>query len=450
MPDVLDKLPISAEPTKAFFVEMLTRDIPLEQAVLDLVDNSIDGAKSRKGDGDHPFAGMIVKLEFTKEKFRIVDNCGGFDSETARTYAFRFGKPTGAPRTPHSIGQFGVGMKRALFKFGHHFDVRSATADDAWAVSVQVPEWEGQNGWNFPWATFVQNDEISTSTPGTEIVVTDLRPEVAGKFSTKLFENAIIGLIKSKHRQFIAGGLSVTVNGQHIDATSLYLLVTSDAKFRPGADELLFNDELAEEIKVHIIVGIGHSSPREAGWYVVCNGRVILEADRRSTTGWGQIEEISNSLVIPNYHNQFARFRGIVTFDSNDSARVPWNTTKTDVDQDNPIWQKTYSRMIEMMRPVITFLNDLDTDIDEHTRDHSPLLDYVNRATSVKSEDLPRKSTFVAPARGSLKKGPKTVKLQYAKPVDQVDFLMKELDVSSAKAVGERTFELIFKRMGGE
>lgn len=39
---------INAEPTKAFFVDMLTRDIPLEQAVLDLVDNSVDGAKSMK------------------------------------------------------------------------------------------------------------------------------------------------------------------------------------------------------------------------------------------------------------------------------------------------------------------------------------------------------------------------------------------------------------------
>lgn len=450
MQNVLEKQPISAEPTKAFFIEMLTRDIPLEQAVLDLVDNSIDGAKSRQGDGDYPFAGMTVKLEFTKDKFRIVDNCGGFNSETARTYAFRFGKPTGAPRTSHSIGQFGVGMKRALFKFGHHFNVQSTTAEDAWAVSVQVPEWERQNGWNFPWSTFVPNENISASTPGTEIVVTDLRPEVAGKFSTKLFENAIIGLIKSKHRQFIAGGLSVTVNDQHIDATSLYLLVADGGKFTPGSDELSFKDELAEEIKVRIIVGIGQSSPREAGWYVVCNGRVILEADRRSTTGWGVVEELSNSLIIPNYHNQFARFRGIVTFDSNDSTRVPWNTTKTDVDQDNPIWQETFGRMVEMMRPVITFLNELDADIDEHTRDHSPLLDYVSRAIAVKSEELPKQSTFVAPARGTIQKGTKTVKVQYGKPLDQVEFLMTELAVTSAKAVGERTFELIYKRMGGE
>ncbi len=450
MLDSPEKLEISAEPTKTFFVEMLTRDIPLEQAVLDLVDNSIDGAKALKGDGDKPFEGRKIQLEFSKDRFRIVDNCGGFDSNAARTYAFRFGRPEGTTRTPHSIGQFGVGMKRALFKFGHHFAVRSATHDDAWAVSVNVRDWETQPGWSFPWAIFVPDHEIANTSPGTEIIVTDLRSEVATKFSTKLFENAILGLIKSKHRQFVAGGLSIKVNEHNIDATSLHLLVAGDAEFRPGSDELSFADDDQPEVKVRIVVGVGLSSPREAGWYVVCNGRVVLEADRRAITGWGLIEELSNSLVIPSFHNQYARFRGIVTFDSNDSARVPWNTTKTDVDQDNPIWQKTFGRMIEMMRPVITFLNELDADIDEHTREHSPMLEYVSKAVSVKSEELPTRSTFSAPARGTIQKGPKTIKLQYAKPVDQVHFLMKELAVGSAKAVGEKTFELIYQRMGGE
>ncbi|MDD5544880.1 MAG: ATP-binding protein [Acidobacteriia bacterium] len=441
---------ISAEPTKAFFVEMLTRDIALEQAVLDLVDNSVDGAKALKSDGDRPFEGREVSIEFSRDKFLIIDNCGGFDKEAAKNYAFRFGRPPNSPRTPHSIGQFGVGMKRALFKFGDHFVVRSATPHDSWAVDVPVSDWERQDGWHFPWAAFESNENISCDKPGTEILVTNLRREVATRFSTKIFENMIIGLIKSKHRQFLAGGLSIKVNGIHIDATSLYLLVTDDGKFSPGIDEIIFAQEGEEVVKVRIYVGVGHSSPREAGWYVICNGRVILEADRRNTTGWGLIEERSSSLIIPSYHNQFARFRGIVSFDSNDSARVPWNTTKTDVDQDSPIWMTTLGRMVEMMRPVITFLNDLDTDIDEHTRENSPLLDYVNKAKTAKPEELPNRATFAAPSRGSVIKGPRTIKIQYSKPIDEVDFLMGELSVGSAKAVGERSFELIYQRMGGK
>lgn len=441
---------INAEPTKAFFVDMLTRDIDLEQAVLDLVDNSVDGAKAMKADGDRPFEGRTVKIEIGKEKFRIVDNCGGFDTATARDYAFRFGRPPGMPRTPHSIGQFGVGMKRALFKFGNRFMVRSSTGNDSWAVDVNVPDWEAQSGWHFPWATFEEDDNVSHNMPGTEIVVTELRPAVGAKFSTMLFVNAISGLIKSKHRQFIAQGLSIAVNGEHIDASSLHLLVDDKTKFRPGTDELIFEEEGKENVKARIVVGVGHSAPREAGWYVVCNGRVILEADRSKDTGWGLLEEESGEVRMPSYHNQFARFRGLVYFDSNDSARVPWNTTKTDVDKDSPVWQQTFGRMVEMMRPVIDFLNELDADIDEHTRDHSPLLDYVNKATTIKPEELPPRSNFAAPKRGEIRKATKTVKVQYSKPVDEVSFLKDELGVNSATAVGERTFELIYQRLGGK
>lgn len=441
---------IDAEPTKTFFVDMLTRDIPLEQAVLDLVDNSVDGAKALKSDGASPFEGRVVRISFNKDEFRIFDNCGGFDTRAATEYAFRFGRPAGTRTTPHSIGQFGVGMKRALFKFGDSFSVRSATKNDCWAVQVHVPTWEGEDGWFFPMTDFVPDENLSMENPGTEIVVTDLRPEVGLRFTTKLFENAILGLIKSKHRQFIAGGLSISVNGNYVDATSLYLLVSDDAKFRPGTDEWRVEEESKAPVDVRIVVGVGPSSPREAGWYVVCNGRVILEGDRRRETGWGLVEDQTNSVVMPSFHNQFARFRGIVTFDSDDSARVPWNTTKTDVDQDNPVWRTTFGRMMEMMRPVISFLNDLDNDIDEHTKDHSPLHDYVSKAKPVAPETLPAKAAFAAPARGTVRKGPKTVKIQYSKPVDQVEFLMKELSVGSAKAVGERSFELIYEQVGGE
>lgn len=450
MSTIEKKSVINAEPTKVFFVEMLTRDIPLEQALLDLVDNSVDAAKNLASNSNGSLQGRIVKIDFSKNQIRLYDNCGGFSSEIAATYAFRFGKPVGTPRTTHSIGQFGVGMKRALFKFGHHFSVRSATSDDSWAVDIDVQKWENQDGWNFPWSDFHPDADVSTENPGTEIIVSNLRPEVANRFATKLFESTIVSLIKSKHRQFIAGGLSISVNGHHLDATSLYLLMSESAKFTPGVASLSYEEDGKDEVKVRIIVGIGPSLPREAGWYVVGNGRVILEADRRSNTGWGHIEEQSGSVVLPSFHNQFSRFRGIVTFDSNDSSRIPWNTTKTDVDQDNPIWQQTYTRMVELMRPVIKFLNDLDSDIEEYTREQSPLLDLVNKASIIKAENLISSSKFTAPERGTIEKKQRTIKIQYSKPADQVNFLMEELSVTTAKSVGEKTFDLTYERMGGE
>ena len=41
----MDKV-VKASPTKEFFVNMLVRDILLKQAIIELIDNSIDGARS--------------------------------------------------------------------------------------------------------------------------------------------------------------------------------------------------------------------------------------------------------------------------------------------------------------------------------------------------------------------------------------------------------------------
>jgi hypothetical protein len=38
-----DSKHIKASPTKEFFIYMLVKDIPLNRAIIDLVDNSVDG-----------------------------------------------------------------------------------------------------------------------------------------------------------------------------------------------------------------------------------------------------------------------------------------------------------------------------------------------------------------------------------------------------------------------
>ena len=435
---------IDAAPTKTFFIDMFTRDIPLDQAILDLVDNSVDGAKSLIAKHGGTYDQRWIKLKFDRNSFTVVDNCGGFGRKAAQEYAFKFGRPTGTTRTPHSIGQFGVGMKRALFKFGRHFVVSSATSSDSWTVEVPVDIWENEPGWTFPMTQLPEDAEVSEGSPGTQILVTQLRPEVSSRFGQVNFENTIFDLIKSKHRQFIAEGLQISVNGRHVDATSLLLLVNDG--LQPGIDKLAWQEPGQELVTARIIVAIAPSSPRQAGWYVVCNGRVVLEADRTPVTGWGIMEEANNRVLVPSFHNQFARFRGLVFFDSEDSSQVPWNTTKTSVDQDNRYWRQTFDRMIEMMRPAISFLNELDADIDEHTREESPLNQFVTRSSTISPDKLQVAAAFQAPARDRFVKGPKMVTIQYSRPIDDVAILQDAFGVYSAKAVGEATFDAALRR----
>jgi hypothetical protein len=70
---------------------------------------------------------------------------------------------------------------------------------------------------------------------------------------------------------------------------------------------------------------------------------------------------------------------------------------------------------------------------------------YVSSATSVKAETLTRKVEFRAPRREAIRKGPRTVKIQYSKPLKDVAFLEEALNLASARAVGMRTFDIVLK-----
>ena len=157
-PAVADPNRIEASPTKEFFMFMLTRDIDLTRAIADLVDNCVDGAKRIRGDTN--YENLVVRIEASAERFRIQDNCGGIPVDIARKYAFRFGRAEGMPVTKHSIGQFGVGMKRALFKLGNVFSIESRHETERFVVRVNVREWaRAKTNWDFHFS------EINTDLP---------------------------------------------------------------------------------------------------------------------------------------------------------------------------------------------------------------------------------------------------------------------------------------------
>ena len=67
---------VDASPTKEFFVDMLTRDVRLAMAILDLIDNCIDGALRTRENGS--FEGLEVRIAFDEVQFTIGDNCGRY------------------------------------------------------------------------------------------------------------------------------------------------------------------------------------------------------------------------------------------------------------------------------------------------------------------------------------------------------------------------------------
>src|SRR5260370_11367284 len=104
--------PVDAAPVKSFSVYMLTRDIRLEDAILDLLDNCVDGIlRSKAGkaakEKKTPYDGFWAEIKFDKGTFSISDNCGGIPW-SLHQYAFTMGLETDPDRPSHPPPTFGA------------------------------------------------------------------------------------------------------------------------------------------------------------------------------------------------------------------------------------------------------------------------------------------------------------------------------------------------------
>lgn len=411
---------IDASPTKEFFIEMLTRDIPLDRAILDLIDNSVDAALTNRIEQPE------VRLILEKDKFEIWDNCGGIPEKVAKEYAFRFGRPKERENTPYSVGQFGVGMKRTLFKLGNKFEVQSNCSNSAFAVAVNVQDWKTLDEWKF---NFQQMDDTSIENGTTKIVVKDLIKEVADQFDLDNFIHHLGSECSVAHFKAINSGLKIYLNEHLVDNFEIKLKTSETLK--PIRKEFVKSD-----VKITLTAGISERKLKEGGWYIVCNGRLIAAAEQSTITGW-------RNDGIPQYHPDYAYFRGIIEFDADNSSLLPWTTTKTGVDKDNPVYKAALFEMKKAMREIIPFLRfraKEDKDFKDDKIDSKPLNLSIENAENRLTGELNQNNSFEYPEEAERKLKPTEATIQYKVPIEKLNIVKKSLGVANNYEVGHETF----------
>lgn len=431
---------IQASPTKELFIYMLTRDIPLSRAILDLVDNSVDGATRMKPGQD--YSAFWIRIECTEERFAISDNCGGIPISIARDYAFRFGRPKDVEATPGSIGKFGVGMKRSFFKLGNKFAVESTTSSSTFIVEHDVEKWlENPEDWHFKFKTKEEElADVPENKIGTKITVEGLHESVSRSFELDNFRKELCDEIETAHAVVMAKGLSISFNGRPLGRRTISLLNSDQLK--PAFVEKMYNNIGLVPVNVKIYAGISERDLEKGGWYIFCNGRMVLEADQTEVTTWG------GNNPTPKYHPDFAFFRGYVFFDSEDAELLPWTTTKTGIDTDSGLYKSTKLDMITIMRPVLDFLRKLAkerADVECGNVEKSLLEESIENAITTNYLDLKEKGVFVTPKFDPLPRGPITGRIQYNKPVEAIKRAKKILGVTTYTSVGEKTFDYFMK-----
>ena len=145
------KADASAE--KRLFISLLTRDIPLVAAFLDLIDNSINSAIEPFSDRLKTAADYLsifddetirpdtkIELVISKNKIEIKDRARGISAETAKDHVFKFGRGENEHHEDDRLSVYGIGLKRAIFKIGQDCLISTQNGDHRYEVEIS-PDW---------------------------------------------------------------------------------------------------------------------------------------------------------------------------------------------------------------------------------------------------------------------------------------------------------------------
>lgn len=269
-----------------------------------------------------------------------------------------------------------------------------------------------------------------------------MRIDTKGQFSDNSFLKKLRYELELEHLFAIHRGLEIRLNGTILNERKLDLICNE--YFKPGYWHNKF-----EGLSVEVYDGISEDTGQEGGWYIFCNERLIVGPETTLITGWTGLRGDG----VAEYHNQFHRFRGYVFFTAVKPERLPWNTTKTGMDMDSPIYKSVRQQMIEMMRSVMTLMNILKKEREGDTLDEEKIYNkLVQNSTPVpllanvivEKDTLPIKFHFPQPQPRE-KKADKGKQIIYYKPKEQVDKVKNFFEVSTNRDAGEKTFEYFYE-----
>lgn len=477
----------SGLPTKNFFVNMLTRDIDLPDSIFDLIDNSLDGVMRESHDNGTvqgmqfiDYSHYWVKISFDESSFSISDNCGGIPRDKAENYAFRMGKPVEVDETDlMTVGVYGIGMKRAIFKIGRSGVVTTRHRSNCYRVLITEFWRDDEDNWDFP-IEDIALDSLSGAGTKIELVLNDATTELwKDEVGRKSFERKLISGISETYGLILSKGFKILVNSVEVrprEFNVVYEDTNEGSKIAP-----FFFSGVIEDVDVRIIVGlrrkimtddeIDRNNPSEndgayaeSGNTVICNDRVVLYKDKSHLTGWGEGG-------VPRFHNQYNGIVGYIFFESTNTEKLPLTTTKRGVDLSSGVYAEAKRYLARGIKQYTDYTNKwkgrqieerkhsmktVKLDVGEMAQEdfaferlysEKPTIPRDSQVAEGKyfAPNLPRPVDFGGYSRISFSEKDSDIR-EVASYIFEED---EDLDIPSPSEVGKKCFRMIFEKANG-
>lgn len=443
----------NAFPRKRFFIEMFTRDISLEDCLMDLIDNSIDGLVRNKFikidyknliknlDEKKPKIDYFIDIIISEKQFRILDNCGGIEYEYAKSEAFNFGHSDDSKKFKESrLGVYGIGLKRALFKIGNDISIQSRTSNSSFKINFNVNDWIEKDNDIKDWMIPIEKNPKLDIDFGTDIVIKKLNPDIVERINDGTFIESLRRSISKTFMFIIPSGITIRINNEPVSG---FNLPVSEIEGGENSAESFTYNKVKVEVQAMFAMPQTQDSKWKmdiSGWYVVCNGRVVVFSDKSELTGWG------SSTLLPSYQPKYRSFLGIVMFYSDEPENLPWTTTKRSLNKDSSLYIQTKTKMAVIARPIIQYLNKRYSNIEEDEVDY----DFSKQLKKSKISKTLTKTNSHFKAPTIKKENDSKINVQFTAEKTDLELIKKHLrkpTISNSK-IAEYSLEYLIKQEG--
>ncbi|MGO4128852.1 ATP-binding protein [Inquilinus sp. YAF38] len=435
-----------ASPEKRLFISLITRDISLVAAFLDLIDNSINAAvepvsdkletaedyqRALQDEATKPTVDIFLKLD--KDRVEIKDTAPGISAKVAAEHVFKFGRASGSGHESDRLSVYGIGLKRAIFKLGNKIVIRSDHIEGGFDLDLDVAKWakDAQQPWTF---LITPRQPAKAEDCGTTIEVTELYDDTRRRLADGVFFGQLRESISKTYAFYLSKFVKIYVNEIRIEGF--------DIKIGSNHASEIF---AVDDVTCAVTAGIGEPQAgsfrdKSSGWFVFCNGRAVISADKTPLTGWA-------GGGLPIFQPKHRPFLGTVFFVSRDAERLPWTTTKSSINEDSAVWQEAKRYMATIGRVVISFLDSRYN--DEGTELASlDLQTAAGERVSVISAAVSQKRMFELPKQSA----PESMRIQYdakVSDVKRVEEYLRRPGMGGAE-VGRHTFHYFLRNEVGE
>ncbi|MDZ7922278.1 ATP-binding protein [Rhodoferax sp.] len=392
---IIKEIEIKTGVNSNYLENTLTTDITVLESIFDLIDNSIDAARdhliSKNFERDIyglpvDYSGYKIIIRLGKKSISVLDNCLGMDESTLSLHAFRTADTSSHK---YGIGHYGLGLKRALLKFGRQFSMSSDNGSIAFKMHFDSEMISGDK-------KLMAAAYSSSGHRKTLFVVSEVKSNIQYEIqSQSWFENAI-KVLKIRYAAYTAKGLRISISNSYFGACARangnLPTIRKNSKFTPISKPVK-----VEGVDVYIDSGVhgkyyfpaedGYSLAMnktltdEFGLYFICNDRVIVSSSTANEHGWKT-----------KWHSEYNGFICIVRFVSEDPQKMPWNTLKTALKTDG----RLFVQVRDELQPIADLYRQSVKKLYSTTALKNPLSSGVNGGNSNESVSLRKNDELVA------------------------------------------------------